>query len=267
MIGRQAVLGLALLSALAAFGFTAQSAFAATAKNTTPVTCVEGGGEIDFSDAHCGETTGEGSGKFGHVALTKGLGTIAAMTNANTRNNTTESTPAIFKGTIFGVKTEITCKIANGEGTVTPEEPSAKVHFFVVVGITRFSSCTVSKPAGFGCKVKEPIEANLIGEAVEGLGAGKNEMGVEFRPAEGETFAELVIEGCIFAGAFKLTGTAIATGSSSPTAKYSDATSTFTNAMTKETLKLAGNPAELSSAKTFKMKGGVERPIAYTTLT
>jgi hypothetical protein len=258
MIGRRAIVGLSLLSALLFCAFAAQSASAAAAKNTTAVTCLEGGAK-DFSDAHCDNAVAPGTGKFGHVAI--GLETKKiTVTNAKTANNTTEAAPTILKGTVFGVKTEITCKTVSGEGSLTNSEPAAKTHHIIII----IKNCTVNKPA-LGCKVKEPIEVNATAAGVEELGAGKNEMGLEFKPASGEVFNEITIEGCFIAGTFKTTGTAIGTGTPAPTAKHSGTTNVFTNAMTKETLKLGGNPAEVSSSTTVNVTGG--NPVALTTTT
>lgn len=265
MIGRKAVVGLALLSALLVCAFVAQSASAAAAVNTTAVTCVKGGGDKDFKDAHCDENVGKDKGEFGHVAIAVGTKTTVSVTNAGTANATKEAAPTILKGTVFGVKNEITCKTVSGEGELTNEEPSAKVHKFTGTVTAKFTSCTVNKPA-IGCKVKEPISVTSKVEGVEGLGPEKNTMGQEFKPAAGETFSELTLEGCFIAGTYKTTGTAIGTGTGSPSAKFSGATNVFTNAMTKETLKLAGNPAEISSSTTVTMSGG-GNPIALTTTT
>lgn len=265
MIGRRTLVGLSLLSALLFCAFAAQSASAAPAKNTTAVTCVKGGGDKDFKDEHCDEFVGKDKGEYGHVAIANGTTNIS-VTNAKTANKTTEAAATVLKGTVFGVKNEITCKTVTGEGTLTNSEPESKVHKVTGTVTANFTSCTVNKPAGFGCKVKEPITVKSNTEGVEGNGPEKNTMGLEFKPSEGEVFNEVVIEGCFLKGTFKTTGTAIGTGTGSPSAKFSGATNVFTNEMTKETLKLAGNPAEVSSITTVTMseKGN---PIALTTTT
>lgn len=263
MIGRRAAVGLSVLCALLICAFVAQSASAAAGKNTTAFTCVEGGGAKDFSDAHCDTNVGEGKGKFGHVVVPLKEKITIAITNAKTKNSTTESTNTVLKGTVFGVKTEIVCKTVEGSGTLTNEEPSAKVHTVKGTVEAKFSSCTVAKPA-LGCKVKEPITVSSNVEGVEELGAGKNEMGLEFKPT-GAHFASVVIEGCFIAGTYNTDGTAIATSNTSNTGKFSGATSVFTGAMTKETLKLSGNPAEVESTTTVTKSGG--NPISLTTVT
>lgn len=267
MIGRKAVTGLALLSALLVCAFAAQSASAAAAVNTTAVTCVKviEPKTGDFDDAHCDVLNKDKKGEYKHDPIAVGTKTTVSVTNAGTANATKEAAPTILKGTVFGVKNEITCKTVSGEGELTNEEPSAKVHKFTGTVTAKFTSCTVNKPA-IGCKVKEPISVTSKVEGVEGLGPEKNTMGQEFKPAAGETFSELTLEGCFIAGTYKTTGTAIGTGTPSPSAKFSGATNVFTNEMTKETLKLAGNPAEISSSTTVTMSGG-GNPIALTTST
>jgi hypothetical protein len=273
MIGRRAIVGLSLLSALLLCAFAAQSASAAAAKNTTAVTCVENGGAKDFSDAHCDTAVTPGTGKFGHVAIENGKATTITVTNEKTASETKGAAPTILKGTVFGVKNEITCNTVKGEGSLTNEEVG-KEHKVKGSVTANFTSCTVNKPSGFGCKVKEPITVKSNTEGVEELQGAKEkekgekgtEMGLEFKPTEGETFSSVVIEGCFLAGTFKTTGTAIGTGTPAPNAKHSGATNIFTNAMTKETLKLSGNPAEVSSSTTVTMSGG-GNPIALTTTT
>jgi hypothetical protein len=252
--------GLSLVCALFFCAFAAQSASAAEGKNTTAFECVKGEGK-DFSDAHCDNHT---AGEFGHKAIAVGVKTNISITNAKTKNNTTEAAPAIMKGTVFGVATEIECKTVSGEGSLTNEEPSAKVHRVKGSVTAKFTSCTVKKPA-LGCKVKEPIEVSSNVEGVEGLGTEANEMGLEFKPT-GEHFATLKIEGCFVAGTYNVDGTAIATGTPSPKEKWTGATSIFTEAMTKSTLKLAGNAASISSSTTVT-NSATGNPVSLTTVT
>jgi len=255
--------GLSLLCALVFCALAAQSASAAEGTNTTAYECVEGGGAKDFSDAHCDNQVTAGTGKFGHKVLPLSETINISVTNEKTKNNTTESTPVIQKGTVFGLASEIECKSLTGEGTLKNEEPSAGVHRVKGTILAKFNTCTVKKPA-IGCKVKQPIEVSSNVEGVEGLGAGKNEMGLEFKPT-GEHFAQLKLESCFAAGTYNVDGTAIATGTPTPTSKFTGATSIFTEAMTKETLKLGGNPASVSSSSTVTKTGG--SPVALTTVT
>jgi hypothetical protein len=256
---QRTAVGLSLICALLFGALAAQSASAAEGKNTTAYECVKGEGK-DFSDAHCDNHV---AGEFGHKAL--GLGkTSITVSNEKTKNNTTEAAPAIMKGTVFGVATEIECKTVSGEGSLTNEEPAAGTHRVKGSVTAKFSTCTVKKPA-LGCTVKQPIEVSSNVEGVEKLGTEANEMGLEFKPT-GEHFATLKIEGCFVAGTYNVDGTAIATGTPSPKEKWSGATSIFTEAMTKTTLKLAGNAASITSSTTVT-NSATGNPVSLTTVT
>lgn len=263
-MARRSAVGVSLICAVAFFAIAAQGASAAEGKNTTAFECVKGGGEKDFSDAHCDNNVGAGKGEFGHVVLPLNQSTSIAISNEKTKNETKEAASTVLKGTIAGIKSEIVCKTVSGTGSLTNEEPASKVHRVKGTVEAKFTSCTAVKPA-FGCKVKEPITVSSSVEGVEGLGAGKNEMGLEFKPT-GAHFASVTLEGCFIAGTYNTDGTAIATGTPSNTAKWSGATSVFTAAMTKETLKLAGSAAEVESTTTVTKAGG-GNPIALTTVT
>jgi hypothetical protein len=256
MIGRRTVVGLSLLCALMFSAIAVQSASAAKAINTTAFTCVAkaGGG---FADAHCDSGVG---GNFGHEPIAVGTTTETEATNEAGKN-------AVLKGELGGVKMEITCETVKDEkGTVTNTEPAAKSHQVSGSATVNFTKCTVNKPNK--CTVKEPISTNVNFEGVEGLGAGKNEMGLEFKPQAGEIFTTITLEGaeCALKGKpLEVKGTAVATGAPAPTEKHAGCTLNFTNAMTKETLSIGGKAAEFSSITTVKRKGG--NPIALTTVT
>jgi hypothetical protein len=273
MIGRRAVVGLTLFAALALWAFAAQSASAAVAKNTTAVTCVKGGGKSDFKDAHCDEKVEAGKGEYGHVAVEPGKTTNVVITNEKTKNGTTETTPTTFKGTAFAVKLEGSCQTVTGEGTFKNEEPEPGVHTGSGTGMIKATNCKVDKPAK--CTVKEPLEIPGVGSPVEGLGPGKNEMGAELKPAKGEIFTSLTLENkgaeiCALAGKpLEVKGTAIVTSNLAPTEIHTGATAVLTNAMTKETLSLGGNPVEVSGTTTVRpvVEGKAQNPLTSTTVT
>lgn len=275
MIGRRAVLGLSLLSALLFCAFAAQSASAQKAENTTAFTCVEGGGAKDFSDAHCDKKVGAGEGKFGHVAIANDTTTEIEITNEKMGAATNEKTSQLLKATAFGVKTEITCDTVTGTGTIHNVESGvgSKKHTVTGTGTVKYSGCKVLKPAK--CSVG-PIEIkNGTFQGVEKTGPEKNTMGVEFTPEAGKPFTTIPFEGaeCALKGkSISVEGTAIGTANPSvgDTAKHSGATVTFTEAMTKETLKVGLNAAEHKGGFTVKMKemeGKPQNPIALTTTT
>jgi len=267
MNGRRAVIGLSLLSALVFCAFAAPNASAAAAKNTTAFTCVKvTPGSGVFEDEHCDKA--KAGGEYTHAPLT-GNPTNIVVDNTTTGGATTN---AVLKGEAAGAKVEITCTKVSGKGSIENKEPVAKEHKIIIVLTTEFTSCTVNKPAK--CTVKAIVVKEAKGEGVEGLGAGKNEMGVEFKPAAGEIFVTINLEGAecaLKATPLEIKGTAIATGgTATQTEKHSGATAIFTNAMTKETLSFGGKPAEFSATTTTRMEdvGGVKQPpISLTTVT
>src|ERR1043166_4096070 len=234
MTGRRAVVGLTLLCALLLSALAAQSASAT--KGTTAFPCTSSAGIDDFSDAHC--DNGVEKGSYGHVYTEPGQEVEIELTNSKTKTETKESTPAILKGTLAGVKFETTCTTVSGTGKST-NKVIAEVMQNEGTGLAiKYSGCTVNKPAG--CKVKEPIEITGSSITVENLGAGKTDMGVQFKPKAEKPFGEVTLEGteCALKGkSFPLEGTMIATGSrgSTEAVASSGATLVFTNEMTKET--------------------------------
>jgi hypothetical protein len=265
MIGSKSTVALLLYMLLMCL-FSAQSASAAPSVNTTAFTCVfVGSGKGDFKDSHCDEKVSAEKGEYGHEQSPAFLTTQTAVIN---------TTPGILKGEIAGVKVEVVCtKVANtGEATIH------NIHniFFGEHTVTgqirlRLTSCTAPKPAK--CTVKEPLDSEILEfRGREELGAGKNEMGMEFNGGGPAilfpiTFENKGAEKCALGGkTFNVEGTAIATGAPAPTEKHSGATLNFTNAMTKETMKLGGKPAEFSTSLTMRGSPGAP-PISLTTVT
>jgi hypothetical protein len=250
-----------------------QSASAAPAKNTTASTCVNvGTGKATFTDPHCNFDS-PGKGNFEHQPLTADIGktTKVTFTNEKTANETTKSTPLTIKFKFFGLDWHIVCEKVHGTANLGNTEPVAKEHK-ISIGKTviKISGCKLEKPAK--CTIKESFEfASSLGEGVEGLGAGSNEMGVEIKPESGTTLAELTFEGaeCESKGkTVKLEGSMIGTGgTATQTEKQSGSTWVYTTAMTKETLKVGEAPVELSLALTLQMDEVGGRPIAFTTTT
>jgi hypothetical protein len=272
MIGRRAISGVLLLSALVFCALAAQSASAAPAKNTTAFTCVQNGGLKDFEDPHCDKKVGAEQGQFGHSPIAVDLTTEITVSNAKTKTETTESTPTVFKFMVGGKPVEISCKNVHGIGTIHNVEGSASGEHKVTGTLTiKAFECKVLKP--MKCAVKE-IEYKTEFEGVEELGPEKDTHGIEFKPhgEGGGPLLTITIEGaeCPVKGVVSVEGTMIATGGPNPKEKHSGATLNLTNEMTKETLKVAGNPAEHSGSLTLRMAPitGVEQsPIAFTTVT
>jgi hypothetical protein len=273
MIGRNSAIGLALLFAFSFCALAAQSAVAQVgtkAVNTTAVTCIEGAGNEDFSDEHCDDFVGAEKGEYGHAAVA--VGETKELDAVND-----PKTSIVLQGTAAGVATEVTC---NKMTTVTKNsavhniESSGK-HTMTGNGTANFTECTVTKPGK--CVMKEPVVANATFEGVEGLGEGKNEMGVEFKGEGAEkNIAELFFqnkgeEKCTLLNGgkpFVVKGTAIGTSPSEPqTEKHTGATIKFESGNKMQTLEMGLKPATVKMTVEPFGAGGKGNPIPITTTT
>lgn len=274
MTGRRATAGILLLCALVSCAFSAQSASASKAVNTTAVTCVKGGGEEDFADAHCDEQVGVGEGEFGHVEISPGTKVVFTVDNQTTGEATD---PAVLLGKAYGAATEITCTKVHGEGTLENiEHKEAKQHTVTGTVVVKYTGCSVQKPGK--CDVIEPLEVRATFEGVEGLGAEKDGMGVEFAPDESKVFTEITYddngaEQCALDGkSINLEGSAVATGIPAAGEEHSGTTPDFDHAKNTAlgtlVTSVAGSAkvaAGFESTGTVRAKGG--NPISLTTTT
>jgi hypothetical protein len=282
MIGRRAVIGLSLLSALLFCAFAAQSVFAAEGKNTTAFTCAPGSG-AGFSDSHCDTAVGSG-GSFVHTAI-KGETKEIEGSNEKVTEGTKKSEPAVLKGEVALTKTEVLCtKVKNNleKSFLINGEPLPKEHRILGEVVTEFTGCTVLKPEN-KCIVKEPIVSSAVFEGVEGLtGPNKEEkgMGLLFIGAGvlNELFATIEFkskekEVCPIAATFEITGTVTATSGpvekSKQTNKHSGSTLVFekrnAEASNMQNLKLGPNNAEFTGVFTASMAKG--NALTLTTVT
>ncbi len=290
MIGRRAVIGLGLLSALLVCAFAAQSASALVvtkSNNTTAFTCVpDPSKEGDFKDAHC-DVTDIGKGSFEHELIPLNTTTKIAGTNSGTKNNTTESTPAVLKGTIGLAKVAIECTTVENDtkeenSAIHNVEPGLGKHTVTGAIRTKFTNCNVKELAK--CIVAEPIESTATIHGVEGMEGPlgeKNAMGVEFVGSQAEeTFAKIEfknkgVEACsLNAKTFPVKGRVVATNGptdvSPQEGKETGATLVFTPKSKMQTLKLGPNVADFTAIATSKMApdaGKPEHPISLTTTT
>src|ERR1043166_2552620 len=275
MIGRRAVLGLSLLSALFFCAFAAQSALAAKAVNTTMFTCVKGGGDKDFKDSHCDEKAAGGTGEFGHVKVANGVTTEIAATNKGVTNSTKDHETAVLKSKIGLTAVEITCTTVENEpknSLVHNEQTETTKHTLTGTVRTLFKECTVDKP--LKCTIKEPVESNATVEAVEKLGPEENTMGVELK-GEGvdELLASITFDGpecALKEKTVQVKGSLIATSgptTESPHANHwSGATAVFTPKNEMQKLKFGFETAEFSTIVT-PSNATSKTPLAATTCT
>jgi hypothetical protein len=273
MFGRRALAGLSLLSALLFCALVAQGASAAESKNTTAVTCVSVENGF-FEDAHCDTKLPSATGKFEHAAIANGTETEIHITNEKTAEKTTKPTAATLKGILGGVELQIECtKVvtdATNKSFVRNTEPVAKEHKVDGTAAVIFEGCTAKKPAN--CTVaKITTSSKFIG--VDGVGAEKNTMGLEFKPDVGTNFASFTLEGekCALKGkAIEVKGSMIATGAPNPKEKYSGATIKFEPGNEMEKLEIGEKAAEFTATFTTSSVGScgeTENPIALTTST
>jgi hypothetical protein len=280
MIQPRVVAGLSLLCALLFCAFTAQTASAAKAINTTAVTCVpEPNKKGDFTDEHCDTASPEKIGGFTHAAIENGKTTEVELTNEKVTEATKKSEPAVLKGTVALVKTEIECATAKGKGTFTNQEPILGQHTGSGSGSTEMSKCTVKAPTK--CSVKEPILVEVTGTPVEGLTGPKEEknaMGGEVvGKGEKETFTSIEFQGteCALKNKiFIVQGSAIVTSGptteSNQTGKSTGATAVYTPKFSMQKLTFGASPAEFSLITTVRrapIEGKVQNPISATTTT
>jgi hypothetical protein len=280
MIGRRAIAGLSLLSALLFCAFAAQSALATETKpaGTTAFTCVEVVSG-DFADAHCDNQTG---GKFAHVSIAKNTATPLAANNEKVTGEKTENKePAVLKSKVAGASATITCEKVKNTTENNPEtgkplsyientEPSAGVHRLGGTATTDFTECVVTELAH--CVVTEPIVSKSIFEGVQeftrekvnvkGPKEEEKPMGIKFSEDKSQPFAVIEFknktgEKCALnEKKFNVTGSVIATSGPGTEAKqdnkWGGATLAFTPKFNMETLFLGPEPAEFSTIITPK---------------
>jgi hypothetical protein len=285
MIGRRAVIGLSLLSALFFCAFAAQSASAAltTSKNTTAFTCVKDPEKKgDFTKAHCdfGDTGVKGASEFKHDLIKIGETTTIDGTNAEVTESTKKSEPAVLTGELAGAKLQIECTTVKNNtknSWIRNAEPAKTQHTLEGTIETEFTTCNVKLLTG--CTVTEPIVTKAIVHGVEGLEGPKgkvlepNAMGVEFiGDGPEETFTEIEFKGSLcalknlkFPVKGKVIGTNGPTTESDQSNKETGATLVFTPKFNMQELKLGPNPAEFHAIATPKMPEG--NPISLTTTT
>jgi hypothetical protein len=286
MIGRRAIIGLSLLSALLFSAFAAQNASAierVTSNNTTAFTCVRDlANHGDFKDEHCDETGVPGQEGYKHELIPVGQTTAIDLTNEKVTEFTKKSEPKGLKGTIGLAKVEIECTTGkNNTATswIRNSEPKAGQHTLEGTIETEMSNCNVKLLSK--CIVKEPIVSKFTVHGVEGMvgptgpAVEPNAMGLEFvGHGESETITEIEFknkgaEACSLNGKkFPLKGSMVATNgpttASDQSNKETGATLVFTPKT--QTLTFGPNPAEFKSISTMTMAGG-GNPIARTTTT
>jgi hypothetical protein len=254
MSGHKTIVGILLLCAVAVLAFAAPSALAT---GTTAFTCAEGGGEKDFTDAHCTSSTKAGEGKFGHIAIANGTPTELTLSNEKTGGETTSALPSVLAGKISGVNVKVECKKITGTGTLTNEEVGGTMR---TTGNTlmEHSECSVVEPAT--CSVKTPIVYDSKFTTYQ----AEAKMGLEFTPRVGTQFGTFTLmnngaETCAIKGTIGISGSFEGTPGGTP---MGGGATLVLNANAGK-LTWGSNTYTLDATITARMKGG--NPIDFTT--
>ncbi|MGD9736123.1 MAG: hypothetical protein AB7V58_11035 [Solirubrobacterales bacterium] len=234
MSGRRTAIATALLCALAISAIAASSASA----GGNIYTCVKVEEGAEFDDQHC--TSKVGVLEYKHE-LIEGW-TWVRQTNANTASETTAAQVVKLLGALSGVVTEVQCTTAEGEGEIGNEGTSASG-----TGTVEYTGCTVTKPAGKGCKVSGgEITTNLLALTT----AGQTGTNVKISPNSGTEFASVKIESCSVPA---LNNTFPVTGSLIATANGAVLSTTHSGITSQNTLKFGGVKAGIEAAGTMYM--------------
>jgi hypothetical protein len=229
MTGRRITAGLSVLCALVFCAFSAS----ASAAGTTAFTCIEGGGQLDFSDADCATFVGASNGEYGHVALTPKTSTKVEL------NNVVGVTSKLM-GTFGGITMTFTATGFKSKNTTCENTEQESRMVQKCTGEGEFTGVTLSEGAP-GCEVEDSTIKLLSTEF------GTKEMEVNFKPTS-TSFAEFTFEKCTTPG-LNLTYKVIGTFNGIP----NGAVLNFTEASTSG-LKLFGQSAFLVTTLTEKMK-------------
>jgi hypothetical protein len=270
---RNIILGMLCLLAVGALGVQSASA----SLGTTAFTCKQlGGSEHQFSKAHCRPADDSG-GEFAHVAIAESTPTDFEVTNEQTQNETKEARHAILKEVLAGVELELNAAIVSGEGTMEDKKDAITgEHYVEGTATMTYSSVTVAKPAGKGCKVfKDETATKTHGpEGVIDAGARATTksqgMFTKLEPKEGTAFATFFIECEKGKEVPTIEGTWEVTGSLKCPTDGATVICNHSEATTQNTLKGKGGKAGFDAAITLNAVeeeacGPIYTPLSVTT--
>lgn len=189
-----------------------------------------------LSAHECVNGEGIGTGKVfqaGCKKLKAGGGWETVKLTGLKQVHTTLTSPFSLPTTVAGVKFKVECTTLSGEGNIENQEVEGTPRIAGGEIKLEFSGCTVTEPAGKGCKVAEPINSAELKSETSGLKT-------IYGPASGETFMTMTVSGCSIAalnGEKKVTGKAVGINE-----EATPETTEFTETSGSE-LKFAGNAA------------------------
>lgn len=178
---RKASFGVAVLCVLVLTALVATTA----AAEQRAYTCTKSASTKEFSDAHCLSKTGA---EFGHALVKEGEVTTIVATNGKTASNTTASSAWKLRGKLTLISTEVQCTGARFHGTLLNAAASVSGTGTIVA-----TGCTVTEPAGKGCKV---VGGKITTTELLVTTAGQAANKLKVSPAPGSPFFNLLIEGC-----------------------------------------------------------------------
>jgi hypothetical protein len=214
----RAIIVVCMACALLVSAFAAEGAAAET-KGTTLFTCKrQANPAFNFLDAHCKErSAGGANGFYEHISVSENTTTKVTLTSEQTKNNTTEDTPAVLKATVAGSVIELVAKKIHGDGGLENKkegggDPNPGEHFIhtgadsITLKYTEVTEkllgCTVTGlPGGAGTIETKPLTVTSTGQADS----------LKIQPKEGTIFAEFKLEGCAVANTYKVVGSATCT--------------------------------------------------------
>ncbi|HTR75442.1 MAG TPA: hypothetical protein VMH33_09340 [Solirubrobacterales bacterium] len=243
---------MSLLSALAFCAFAAQNALAwETASGTTVFECSKSAAILDHTDAHCDNTTSNGT--YGHKEIAAGGKVDIETSNTATKEETKAAETAILEGELLGASVKITCHKVEPDTEATSWVQNVSPGDFEGTSAVDFTECTLEgNGASLGCHVEEPVTVAALFHGVEQTVGAERQMAIEFSPDPSTSTTFVTIHfggtGCLVATA-NVKGKARGTGSG---ADASGATLRFQPA--DEELTFGGNPTKFTGVFTAKIK-------------
>lgn len=268
MIGRRAIAGLSLLTALVVCAFAAPNALAV--QGTTAFTCMPVKEAAAFADEHCTKEAEGGEGWI-HEEIKEDVFTKLSVTNNETM---TKTVPSKFKATVDKklFEAEATAFTGCAEGSSVENSTEGGVMKTKGTACGEFTNVTVTEPKK--CAVKNnaiALEGSIwFGEVFINPFTKKEVMYLDFVPEAGLPLADFEVIGneCPIKGKkVEVTGHA-ATAELLTTSAREGSTVKFTTARTGLSLKVEGAKAEFEGTFTPRMDvdgGKPTNPITLTT--
>jgi hypothetical protein len=103
-----------------------------------------------------------------------------------------------ISGTVGGVKFTVSCEAVTSSGEAENFEEEGEELFIGKEMVVEYTKCTVTAPAGKGCKVAEPIKTTKLKSAV--VSEPEEQSRIKLEPESGTNFATITVSGCSISG-------------------------------------------------------------------